>query len=325
MNQVVKFKTSGYCKFLEEIGEDFDCLNEEKSEKGLERQYKTYLVLVLLPVLAYLSKDLLLAFCVLAFFFESLRELMKFLSLAYVAFALNKIKTYYLFLYSEKTGDLFWTWLKTNCRHLEDSLQVKLFQSNNSNPKHIERVLNSIQLHSFIQVHKSGWSQLAVLKSVYTLYRIINQAKSQTLLIKAEKIEEKRNKRANAPQYFHLQKQIVEVLAGVRDNKYSHEELVEKINGVKGMLEIILNSLKEKDLNKAQKTEFNRKAEDKTIPVETNSEREEEEKDVIYVIEGQGEQELKSRSVCDYYFNETSKSRGPSQLDLKKFIELIKK
>lgn len=325
MNQVVKFKNSGYCKFLEEIGEDFDYLNEEKSEKKPASQHKTYSVLVLLSVLTYLFKDLLLACCVLIFISELFRELLKFLSLAYIEFSLSKIKSFYSFLHSEKASDLFWNWIKTNCKHLEDCLQVKLFQSNSSNPKHIERVLNSIELNSFIQLHKGGWSLLAVLKTVYTLHQIISQAKTQTLKIKAEKFERKVKITPKISQFYHLQKQIVEILIGVRDNIYNQEDLTEKILGVKGLLEIILNSQKVKNLNKVPKKESDKKAEVKPVPVEVNTERVEEEKDVIYVIEGQGEQEVKNRIVHDWYVSETSKSKDLNRLDLKKFIESNKK
>lgn len=325
MNQAVKFKNSGFCKFLEEIGEEFEYLDEASCEKKEESFVFKYFWVLAGVLLAYLVKELILVGCVGCFVFEVLREGIQKGIFLCVKQELKLSKEYFLVFYSEKAGDLFWTWVKEYCGGLEKDLETKLFQAECTNPKHFERVFNSIELNCLIKGNKSVWGILAGFKAFFYLKKLVNRAKAELIVIKLTKGQRKIKETIKIPKFFHIQKQIIEVLKGIKHNSYSQEQLKSKILGVKGLLEIDLISLNQRQVLKKVESKKSEKIEPEEQLVVKETEKVEDQQDnTIFVIEGQGEQEIKPRTETDYFFIGKGKEQSLNKLDLKEFIKYNK-
>ena len=332
MNQAVKFKNSGFCTFLEEIGEDFECL-EEVSKEGTEGRSGFWYFWVLLGlIVGYLVKDLVLVGCLAIFVGEVVREGAQKGLVWWVKKELALGKRYFLSFYQEKReGELYWTWVKEYCSGLEKEFGAKFFQADSTNPKHFERVFNSIELNCLIKGYKGVWGLVALCRTALALHRLVNRAQAEIIGIKLAKgrVESRENKRV--PKFFHLQRQVIEVLKGLKEDSFTQEQLVGRIVGVKGLLEIDLSAsiqrqgLKKKgDVRKPEEEEEKEKSQKEPGEqrVEKEADRgEDQQADTIFVIEGQGEQETKSRLEPDSFFTYNSQAKGPNKLDLKEFLK----
>ena len=102
MNQTVKFKNSGFCQFLDEIGEDFEYIDEVKLEEKQRSKLKKHFLTVFVILIAYLAKEVLYLGCALCFMLEILREAAQKSVMTYIVCRIKSIKSVYLFFYSKK-------------------------------------------------------------------------------------------------------------------------------------------------------------------------------------------------------------------------------
>lgn len=349
MIEVVKFKSSSYNQYLEEIGEDVECLSDEEDDKVdniykriskffvyLSNAQKNHKIFHLLSNSAIFKKTFIIIISVYSFLhFENIIKIVSFIFLLislitetiykfleYQSKEIVKNSTKLIDMISKKGK------FETICELLDGKVQgMQMMLTKSFNPEvfssnlRLQRNLHYLEFMAKSQAIARVSGYYIWIRFIFDTILIIRDLENLLLKINLELIE-KSNRQESLNRTLNIQRFILDDIKILKQNQEINQELFQRLNYNLMMVDSMLDDkpLKTLHILKEDNSSKNDLIEEIIENCESINTRPDEPEDVVFIIEGQGQKDLiKTEDDISFpsQFNKTFQANLLAELKLK--------
>ena len=327
MIEVVKFKSSSYNQYLEEIGEEVECLSDEEDNKigKLHRRISKFFMLIsntskkhkifhLLSNSTIFEKTIFIILCVFGFlYFENIIKLVSVIfiliflitetiykSLDYISKeSIQKITIFLDMIAKKGKFERGCEIIEKNVQRMQMMLTKSVYPEVFSNSARLQRNLHYLEFMAKSQAIAGISGYYSWIKLVFYTISIIRDLEDFLLKLNIQEIDKSR-KQESLKQTLNIQRFILDDMKILKENKEITHEVFQRLNCTLMMVDSMIDDKSLKPLTILKPVQSSKEVsnlknnikEDIIEKYDFTERKPEEPDDVVFIIEGQGQNEI---------------------------------